>query len=244
MPGPIVAIGGGSIGETRTVETTEIDQEAIRLTGKAKPNVLFVPTAKRDKPEYIAAFQRHYGETLGATVKVLYLYENRPSNAEVKQLIDWADLIYVGGGNPLRMLMRWRALGVDKLLVQAHQKGTVMAGQSAGAECWFEFGLTDCWHLDHNPDTSQIIHGLGLIPGVCNPHYHTETWRVSRLKLLLEKRRLVGVGIDNCAALVVEDDQYRVVTSAPNAHVYRTEWVNDEYHDVQLPESGSMNDVR
>jgi len=238
-PGAIIAIGGGSIGEKGTAETTTIDKEAVRLSGKRQPTVLFVPTASRDKASYIAAFQKHYGQ-LGCTVDTLYLYDQKPSAAVIRTQIESADIIHVGGGNPLRMLMRWRALGVDKLIVNAWKHGAIVMGQSAGAICWFQYGLTDCWHLDHNPDTSQIIHGLGLIPGVCNPHYNVDAWRAPRLKFLLEQRKLSGIGIDNCAALVVQGDTFRVIRSSPNATVYKTGWANGEYQQDELPSTGSV----
>lgn len=240
--GTIIAMGGGSIGEKTPVETTAIDQEAIKLTGKKHPAVLFVPTASRDRPGYVDAFRRHF-ESLGAKVDVLYLYEQKSSGSAIKRQIQSADILYVGGGNPLRMLMRWRALGVDKLMVNAWKQGTLMMGQSAGAICWFQFGLTDCWHLDHNPDTSQIIHGLGLIPGVCNPHYNVDSWRAPRLKLLLETRNLVGIAIDNGAALVVEGEKFRIVRSKKESNVYRTQWITGEYSEKKL-DTGSIFDLQ
>ena len=42
------------------------------------------------------------------------------------------------------MMMRlWRRLGVDKLLKSAYEKGTILAGISAGSICWFDSGHSD-----------------------------------------------------------------------------------------------------
>ena len=49
-------------------------------------------------------------------------------------------IIYVGGGNTLKMMRRWRRLGVDDLLRSAHSRGAVLCGVSAGAICWFDSG--------------------------------------------------------------------------------------------------------
>ncbi|PJC37072.1 peptidase E, partial [Candidatus Peregrinibacteria bacterium CG_4_9_14_0_2_um_filter_53_11] len=51
-----------------------------------------------------------------------------------------ADLIYVGGGNTLKMMLRWKRFGVTTLLKQAYRKDIVLAGVSAGSICWFEYG--------------------------------------------------------------------------------------------------------
>ena len=49
----IVAIGGGEIGRPGyPIETTQIDKEIIRLTGKKNPKLLFIPTASSDSESY------------------------------------------------------------------------------------------------------------------------------------------------------------------------------------------------
>ena len=40
------------------------------------------------------------------------------------------------------LLAIWRAHRLDRLLTYAWQRGTVLAGLSAGAMCWFEGGVT------------------------------------------------------------------------------------------------------
>ena len=52
------------------------------------------------------------------------------------------DVIYVGGGNTANMLAIWRLHGVDKALKSAWEEGVILAGWSAGANCWFD-GVRD-----------------------------------------------------------------------------------------------------
>ena len=115
----------------REGETLPIDREVIKLTGKARPKALFIPTASYDSVEYWEGFQRVYGGELGCETAVLYLLNLAPSRAELEESILSSDLIYVGGGNTLKMMRRWRKLGVDRLLEQAYNRGTVAAGGSA-----------------------------------------------------------------------------------------------------------------
>jgi peptidase E len=61
----IVAIGGGEIGR---LETLELDAEVVRLTGKRRPRVVFLPTATADDPGYVAIVEQHYGQRLGCEV--------------------------------------------------------------------------------------------------------------------------------------------------------------------------------
>ena len=74
------------------------------------------------------------------------------------------DVIYVGGGNTKSMLALWREWGVDRILRQAWQQGTVLSGVSAGAICWFEQGLTDSI-----PGKLTPLGCLGFLPGSCSP---------------------------------------------------------------------------
>ena len=55
------------------------------------------------------------------------------------------DVIYVGGGNTKSMLAVWRDWGLPELLREAWAEGIVLAGTSAGANCWFEQGVADAY---------------------------------------------------------------------------------------------------
>ncbi len=80
----IVAIGGGEIGSDKKVEqTTSIDRELIRLSGKRKPRILFIPTASGDSKIYCKNFLDHFGRKLGCDVYFLTLYSNPASDAIV-----------------------------------------------------------------------------------------------------------------------------------------------------------------
>ncbi len=114
--GKIVAIGGG---ELRNSETSDIDREVIRLTGKPRPKALFIPTASYDSVDYWTAFQSVYGEDLGCDTNVMYLLADHPPLQQIEEMILTSDLIYVGGGNTLKMMRRWRKLGVDQMLKAA-----------------------------------------------------------------------------------------------------------------------------
>lgn len=63
LMGKIVIIGGGEIGRPGYhVETTKLDREIIRLSGKSKPRLLFLPTASLDSESYIDCVHKHFGK--------------------------------------------------------------------------------------------------------------------------------------------------------------------------------------
>lgn len=234
--GKIVAIGGGDL---RKKSTLPIDLEIIKLTGKTKPKFLFVPTASSDSPVYIDIMCKYYQE-LGCETDVLLLLKANIDLAAITAQIKAADIIYVGGGNTLKMMRRWRKLGVDKLLIQAYQAGTVMCGVSAGSICWFAGGHSDSLSFYHPDDWQYIrVTGLGLIPGTHCPHYDSDTLGVKRadsFQAMMSKRRDTGIAIDDNCAIIFIDDQYRVI-SINNSQAYVLRKSSNQLEIKALPAS-------
>ena len=209
----MLAIGGG---ELREGETLSLDRRACELTGKRKPNALFVPTASNDSEGYIQAFTKVYGKKLGCRVQSLCLLAN-PNHREITEKILDADLIYVGGGNTLRMMQVWRRLGVDAELNRAARRGTVLCGLSAGAICWFRYGHSDSRSFSGQAEWSHIrVRGLDLVPLLFCPHYDSEK-RTRPLRQMLSARGGRAIACDDMAALEIVGDGYRALAATTDA---------------------------
>ena len=223
MSKAIVAIGGGEI---RTRGTARIDREIIRLSGRKNPSVLFMPTASYDSERYWEHVEEYFGKFLKCKTDALFLIRDQLSSDQIRKKILSADVVYVGGGNTLYMMRLWRRLGVDKLLRQAYEHGTVLAGISAGAICWFDSGHSDSMSF-YNPRQWKYINvrGLGLIKGIHCPHYNSRTRGVPRRKHFRKMiRKVGGMGIameNNCAIEFTDGRFYRVISSKSHAHAYR-----------------------
>ena len=219
----IVAIGGGKIA---TRQTLPIDREIIRLSKTKNPRVLFIPTASSDSEIYWKKIRAYFGDFLKCKTDVLFLMKENPSHEQIHSKISAADIIYVGGGNTLQMMRIWRRLGVDKLLIAAYIKGTVLAGVSAGSICWFDSGHSDSMSF-YNPHNWNYINvkGLGLIQGIHCPHYNGKTGGVPRRKnfqQMIRKIGGVGIAIDNNCAIEFRDGRvFKVLVSKPRAKAYR-----------------------
>lgn len=218
----IVAIGGGLI---RTRGTAAIDREIIRLSHRKHPRLLFIPTASSDAERYWVRVRDYFGDYLRCRTDVLLLIKERPSAEEIRRKIMWADIVYVGGGNTLQMMKVWRRYGVDTLLRQAYERGTVLSGISAGAICWFQSGHSDSLSF-YNPQKWKYIKvkGLGLVPGTFCPHYNSMTRGIPRRKEFREmigRTGGVGLGVENnCAIVFVGGALYEVVRSRSYSHAY------------------------
>lgn len=231
----IVAIGGGEIGRPGfPIETTEIDREAIRLTGKTKPKLLFIPTASSDSEGYARVVEQHFGSSLGCKVSTLFLIGRNISKSEIENEVMNADLIYVGGGNTLKMMNVWSRLGLDQILIKAAEKGVVLSGISAGAICWFKSGSSDSRRFSNKNADLIKVGGLNLIPALFCPHYDFEKDRKPDLKRLMRKTSGVAIAVDNCCAIEIVDDTYRVISSKPTANAYKVYWKRGKHYEENI----------
>jgi len=231
----IVAVGGGEIGRPGySIETAKIDKEIIKLSGKKRPKFLFIPTASLDADDYVKVVNNYFGNKLGCVIDVLYLVNKKISRREIENKILNSDIIYVGGGNTFKMLKLWRKLGVDKVLAAAYKKGIVLSGVSAGAICWFKYGHSDSRKFNNRNAAYIKVKGLGFINALACPHYNIEKDRKKSLKEMMKKEKAFGIALDNCAALEIIDNKYRVITSKPGANAYKVFWQDGKYYEEKI----------
>ena len=113
----IIAIGGGGfLAEPRNLA---LEKYILEQTGKARPNVLMIPTARGDDAEYVAKFHAAFRE-LGARTQHLPFFHRTP---DLRSLILAQDAIFVGGGNTKSMLAVWREWGLPELLKRSVRIG-------------------------------------------------------------------------------------------------------------------------
>ena len=215
----IIAIGGGSL---KKKQTLPIDRSVVKLTNKRSPRALFIPTASNDDKGYCEAFDHVYGDLLGCRTDHLLLYGRPKDRASASKKIGSADLIYVGGGNTLRMMKLWRRLGIDNMLIKAGHRGTVLAGLSAGAICWHAWGHSDSRAYSGKKNWSYIkVRSLGLLRGLYCPHLDSEK-RHASFKAMVAKDRMVGIACDNFAAIHYDDSGAfcRAARRKARVHIY------------------------
>lgn len=207
----IIAIGGGGFGRNpnqRIIEKYIIDQSS-----ESKPNILFIPTASAEDKSYTVNFYSCFNG-LNCNPSHLNFFQRTP---RIEGLINKADIIYVGGGNTKSMLAVWKEWKLDKLLIKAYNKGTVLAGVSAGAICWFDTGITDSWASNLN-----YIDCMGVLSGSCCPHYDSEKDRRPSVHKFIEQEKLKSVyAIEDGAAIhFVDDAPYKNISFLENSKVF------------------------
>lgn len=218
VEGTILALGGG--GFSMEPDNPLLDDFLLSLATRRRgagdrPRVCFVPTAAGDSEEYGDRFVEAFAER--AETSQLRLF-HRHELDDLREHVLAQDVVYVGGGSTANLLAIWRLHGLDEVLREALAAGVVLAGVSAGMNCWFEGSVTDSFGpLAALPD------GLGLLPGSACPHYDGEEDRRPTYLDLVGSGEL-GDGYaadDGCALLFRDGELVEAVSSREGARAFR-----------------------
>jgi dipeptidase E len=210
----IVAIGGGGFSSD---PASPLDDFLLKLTGAERPRVSFLATASGDSDYYTVRFHDAYGRRGAATTHVPLFGALPPE--EIRERLLGADLVYVGGGNTASLLAVWRAHGVDALLREAWERGTVLGGVSAGGNCWFEACTTDSFG-----PIAPLTDGLAFLPGSFCPHYDAEPERRPTYRRLVADGFPAGWAAEDGVALHFAGTELReAVTADTGKRAYRVE---------------------
>jgi peptidase E len=217
----IFAMGGG--GFTMEPANPLLDDFVLSLSRAREPRILFLPTASGDTTPQINAFKsRFHGRT--CVPDYLPLFRLRERKRPLREILHEQDILYVGGGSMRNLLAIWRAHELDALLIEAWERGTVLAGLSAGAMCWFQWGLT------RSSGPPEALEGLGLLEGSLTVHADGEPERLPVwLSHLREGSMPAGWALDDGVGLLFRGRKLeRVVTSRPGTEALRVDPIAGE----------------
>jgi peptidase E len=187
----------------------------VELTEAEAPRICLLPTASGDPEDQIASFRRAFGER-DCAPSAISLFRLSEGPIDLRAHLLAQDAIYVGGGSLINLLAIWRAHGLDQILEECRRRDVLIVGQSAGAMCWFEQGVT-C--SSGEPATAI---GLGLLPGSCCVHYLAEPQRRDFFLSAVRNGRMVeGLGLaDGTAVLYRGEELVRAYVAREGAGVF------------------------
>lgn len=222
----IVLIGGGDIGRNNTkYETKEIDEEIVRLTNKEKPNFLFIGLASSFADSYYKVIKDIYKNLGCETGKISNKTLTHMEVVEKK--INDADIIYIGGGNTVKLVNTLKETGMDKMLLNALKKGCVLAGISAGAITYSKYGLSDIEIMEGVSNNYVKVDGLGFINYMFAPHFSSDPKKREDLeKVLKENKSVKALCVDNCCAVEFNDDKINIIKSNKDASTFKAYYDN------------------
>jgi dipeptidase E len=217
----IFAMGGGGF----TMEPTNplLDDFVLDLVAAREPRILFLPTASGDTTAQINAFRARFADRR-CVPEDLSLFRLSGTGRPLEEVVLGQDIVYVGGGSMRNLLAIWQAHGFDRLLVEAWHRGTVLAGLSAGAMCWFQGGVT------RSSGPPEPIAGLGLLDGSLTVHADGEPERLPVWLASVRDGTLPGGwALDDGIGLLFRGRRpERLVSSRPGAGAERVDAIAGE----------------
>lgn len=234
---PVSALGDTLVAEARKIfawgggTDKPILNHLIKLTGKPRPKVCFVPTATGDSPASVIQWY-NLVEGLSLQPYVMRVFINSYTTKEsFEETLMQMDAVVVGGGNTLNMMAIWKAQGIDLALRKAYEAGIVMSGASAGSLCWFTSGTTDS-----RPKELSRVDCLGWLNYSHCPHYNVEEFRRPLYhKMILAKELSPGYACDNQSGIYFENETLvQCVSSVTGRKSYFVDLQNGQVVEREL----------
>lgn len=143
----------------------------IELTGKEKPSLCYIGTARGDSSEGIAEFyEACENEQVNASHLQLF---HQPNVENIRDFLLSQDIIWVGWGSAANLLAVWQVHELDQIFREALEQGIILGGVSAGSICWYKGGATDSFGKILRP----LANGLGFLNYSTCVHYDSEAQR-------------------------------------------------------------------
>ena len=185
-----------------------VDRQAIGLAGGFDGPIRIIPAAAAPDQNHRRAGGNgvDWFQQLGATdVSSLDLIDRQSADRpDISEELARARLIYLLGGFPHYLAQTLRGSRSWQAISEAHAKGAVIAGSSAGAMVLCEYYF--------DPATSRLYRGLKLVSGVCVlPHHDTfgKDW-APPIRKMREHINMVGIDEQTGAINASAPDRWRV----------------------------------
>lgn len=219
--GRIVAIAGGDLESNKP-----LNKYAVNMIESKSKNVLFIGTASGDAEGYIDNITKLFS-LMNCKVKSLCLITKSYSSEQIDELLAWADLIYVGGGDTVYMMDVWKQYGLDVRLKEIYKNDSaVLMGVSAGAICWFNCGHSDSEHCKKNE--GQLY---GWANGMLDIHHlaycpHYEEEGKDSFDVMLNSKSIGGLAMEKDTAFVENNGVVSYIKSNEKSKAYMLKFIN------------------
>jgi dipeptidase E len=185
---------------------TPIDLEAIRMTGKKNPRVIFIPSANH-VPDFEFDYVRETYAEHGVTNIALFNIDRPYSVKDAEKITASADMIYLSGGNTFYFLKSLRRHSFDQMLLKFVENGGVLAGLSAGAIMMTPTIMTASYpKFDRDENSVEItdLTSMNLIQFEFFPHYSPEPEYAKELKKQSKSLKYPIYGVADGGGIIVD----------------------------------------
>ena len=228
--GAVMAIGGA---EDKLGERVILSR-FVELAGGREAKIAVISTAS-SLGDAATDLYRHIFSRLGVTTILGLRPETREeaNHPDTVAALQNATGIFMTGGNQLRLSLVIGGTRLGAAMLEAHGRGVVVAGTSAGASAvathmmaFGSSGATPKHRMAH------VSVGLGLLVNVVVDQHFEQRTRLGRLlAVVAQSPSLIGLGLDeDTAAIVDASDVLEVIGRGSVTIVDGADIITDAYH--------------
>jgi len=208
--GQLVIIGGAEDKEG----DCKILREFVRRAGGVSARIV-VMTVATELPREVGENYIRVFERLGVEdVRIVDTVEREDaSSATYLEAIEKATGVFFTGGNQARITSILKDTEIDRLLHKRLSEGIVIGGTSAGAAMMPDVMIVE-GDSETNPrlEIVEMEPGMAFLPGVVIDQHFLQRGRIGRLLSAVSQQPVVlGFGIDENTAIVVNNNQFEVI---------------------------------
>ena len=241
--GCLIVIGGHEDRDPASERT--ILREVARHVRGGK---LVLATVASHQPEgYFDDYDKAFADLdVGELVELYVEDRNEASDRAKLSVLDDAAAIFFSGGDQLRITSQIGDTGIEAKVRALYARGGVVAGTSAGASVMSDTMLVKGTSSEtHRIGDLHMAPGLGLIRDVIIDQHFAERGRFGRLiGAVAHNPRVLGLGIDEDTAAVIEDDCFTVIGSGAVYVVDGTGVTHSNLAEARPERVLSMHDVK
>ncbi|TXH88165.1 MAG: cyanophycinase [Rhodoferax sp.] len=242
--GHLVIVGGA---EDR-VHDRLVLRRFLELSGGPLARILVCTAASGDPEGSWKGYAPVFADMGAQNVQHLSILSSSDANQPaVAEQILAADGIFLTGGDQRRLMERlWETQAARAIHLAFHVQGCTLGGTSAGAAVMSRAMLA-IGEATRRPqmDTITLDIGLGLLSNAIVDQHFNERYRLGRLLSALALRKdLLGVGIDEDTALVVERNKAIEVVGSGNVTIVDGRRMRTNSQELQAHDRLEMMDVR
>jgi cyanophycinase len=237
-PGSLVIVGGGRIPDG-------LRDRFITMAGGKSSRLVIIPTASSyaDRKEDEEGYLEPWRKSAPARLTLLHTRSREKADdpAFVRPIAE-ATAVWLDGGDQTNLVAAYRGTAVDREFKALLKRGGVIGGTSAGAAV-----MSDVMITGGNP-RADVGRGFGFVTHAVIDQHFLKRNRVNRLLgVLADRPHLIGIGIDEGTAWILQGDQWSVVGRSyviacevnPDGKLHRIESFADgdhgTYHSTGLP---------
>jgi cyanophycinase len=223
--GWLVIQGGGQL-------TNEVRDRFVALAGGPNAEIVVIPTAEGDDQLDLAQMRLYLTREFGVrSVTMLHTRDRARANSEeFVEPLRHATGVWIDGGRQWRLVDAYLGTAVEKEIKALLARGGVVGGGSAGATIQGSFLVRGAPGTLSNPEGDNRIMmapgyttGFGLLPGsAIDQHVDTRHREADLGPVIASHPELLGIGIEQSAAIVVHGDSFFVVGGQAVIHDGKT----------------------